>query len=87
MKAKAHQKRQEALESGANMLHWAVHDGADHLAKEGALQHNLPAQYLWATKRRAKVAVIIQTMLLAIMKEGSPSLDHWFQENPGHTSR
>ena len=81
-KVKAHQTKEVALREGVNMVHWHMNEHADFIAKAGAREHNLSPHLVCAAKRRAKVAVVIQSMLLAIMKERSSHLDEWSKASP-----
>jgi hypothetical protein len=82
VKVKAHLSREEMIDKGANPVHWAVNDGADGLAKRGADGYRVPHDIFMGSRRRARIAVIIQSMWMAILKERAPRFREWLRQKP-----
>ena len=82
VKVQAHQKKVGAMANGTNMLHWCLNDGADGLAKDGARAHHIPPEVKHGAQRRARIAAIIQSMHLAVLRARAPHLQAHYREHP-----
>ena len=62
------------------MLHRIYNDRVDSLAKEGAAEHPVTAALVEGARRRERVAIIIQHMMVRILQEREPLLKDYIKK-------
>ena len=61
--------------------HKLYNDTADELAKSGARKHAVPTPLVLSTRRRKRIAALIQRRAVAILEERAPPLEKKVKED------